>query len=236
MRLDFDIADMPIIEVVCNCISCLPSFPTDSAVGEFELITSYLDPVLRPLLHDPDEMRLLRWTNRVCTELSNDFSRRPDGTLTLREQFHGASALGFCEVKPADSGQNAELCFTDLLRLALFSKSGIDKGEIQGMMVVHAIGPAVTFYVMELAGPGLYPLVELATITMPLTIDDLSPFLMRLSLLKQVHVAYHRHSKHLDQKARSKFDKWRKSSMTAEELQDVINITASKDKAPNIHV
>ncbi|ORZ02255.1 hypothetical protein BCR43DRAFT_3288 [Syncephalastrum racemosum] len=126
----------------------------------FELITLYLDPVLRPHLHGPDEMRLLRWMNRVCTKLN------------WMNHFHGACALGFCEVKPADSRQNDELCFTYLLRLALFSKSGIDKGEIQAIMVIHAIGPAVTFYVMELAAAGPYPLVELATITMPLTIVD----------------------------------------------------------------
>lgn len=44
-----------------SSISGLPRFMTDANIGEFELITSFLDPILRPLLHDPDQMRLLRW-------------------------------------------------------------------------------------------------------------------------------------------------------------------------------
>lgn len=66
--------------------------------------------------------------------------KRPDATMTLRERFHGASALGFCEVKPADGVADMSLCFVDLLRLGSFAKSGIDMQEIKAMMVVQAIG------------------------------------------------------------------------------------------------
>lgn len=79
-------------------------------------------------------------TNRICTEVEGNATKRPDATMTLREHYHGASALGFCEVKPADSAVCLTSSFTDLLRLGLFAKSGIDKEEIRAMMVVQAVG------------------------------------------------------------------------------------------------
>lgn len=36
----------------------LPLFETDAVIGELELITSYLEPVPRPILHYPESMRL----------------------------------------------------------------------------------------------------------------------------------------------------------------------------------
>ncbi|CDH49889.1 predicted protein [Lichtheimia corymbifera JMRC:FSU:9682] len=60
--------------------------------------------------------------------------------MTLREQCHSASPLGFCEVKPDDSALSLTSTFTDLLRLGLFAKSGIDKEEVRTMMVVQAVG------------------------------------------------------------------------------------------------
>ena len=66
--------------------------------------------------------------------------KRPDGTMTLRERYHGAAALGFCEVKGGDNGDDVNLRFIDLLRLGMFAKNAIDKETIKSVMVVQAIG------------------------------------------------------------------------------------------------
>lgn len=183
--------------------------------------------------------------------------KRPDATMTLREHFHGASALGFCEVKPEDSVADMSLCFVDLLRLATFAKSGIDKEEIKAMMVVqavgkctlmlsmtlddlitdmHVVGSSITIYMMEIMAPAFYPLVQLATVTIPQTLEELSSFLMKLTTMKQIHMAYRKHCTRLDADKKAQVAKWKKASLTDEDLADIVNPTKTKEHKPYIHL
>ncbi|KAI7851112.1 hypothetical protein BDC45DRAFT_572199 [Circinella umbellata] len=138
-------------------------------------------------------------TNRICMEIDNKKKgKRPDGTITLREHYHGTAALEFCEVKGRDNRDDVNLRFINLLRLGMFAKNAIDKETIKSVMVVQAIDGKVTFYMMEVLASGFYPLTQLCTINILTALDGLQHLLMDLSLLKRIHVAYKEHCSKLD--------------------------------------
>lgn len=54
----------------------------------------------------------------------------------MREQYHVAYALGFCEAKTDDTKCDKGQQHTDLLRLGLFSKAAINRLEIEAIIAV----------------------------------------------------------------------------------------------------
>ncbi|KAG0161973.1 hypothetical protein DFQ30_004642, partial [Apophysomyces sp. BC1015] len=66
-------------------------------------------------------------------------SNRPDGTITLREQYHVAYALGFCGAKAHDTKRDKGKQHRDLLRLAIFSQNAINRLEIQAIVAIQSI-------------------------------------------------------------------------------------------------
>lgn len=97
-------------------------FDLDS-LGETELQSTYFDPVLAPLLSNPQKNVVLRWANKN-DEVSNI---RPDAVISTIIQSKYGRPLGFGEVKPGNSSTNNHSVCMDTLRLATFSKDTINR-------------------------------------------------------------------------------------------------------------
>ncbi|KAI9274599.1 hypothetical protein BDA99DRAFT_533223 [Phascolomyces articulosus] len=81
------------IDGIYNGIATLPHIRTSVEIDEFELITFYLGPKKSYLLE--------------IVEIDEVDSKRPDNTMTSREQYRSPLILSFCEVKLHDNGTDA---------------------------------------------------------------------------------------------------------------------------------
>ncbi|KAL9550339.1 hypothetical protein MBANPS3_004767, partial [Mucor bainieri] len=92
------------------------------ALGEMELITNYLDPLLSPpLFHCPDKDKLLVCLNR---QDENTVILRPDANMMATTQKAASITLGYVDVNPVDSSMiNPELAFDNLVRLGMFKRA-----------------------------------------------------------------------------------------------------------------
>ena len=88
---------------------------------------------------------------------------------------------------------------------------------------------------MEVLASGFYPLIQLCTINIPTTLDELRHFLMDISLLKRIHVAYKEHCSKLDSSQILKVQQFKKRSITSDELSDVLNSLSPKENTPVIN-
>jgi hypothetical protein len=93
------------------------------SLGETELQSTYIDPVLTPLLSNPQQNVVLRWANK--NEEVSDI--RPDAVISTIIQSKYGRPLGFGEVKPGNSSTNKHSLCMDTLRLATLSKDTIDR-------------------------------------------------------------------------------------------------------------
>ncbi|KAG0183866.1 hypothetical protein DFQ28_000702, partial [Apophysomyces sp. BC1034] len=132
--------DCILIDIICNCLQKLPVEDAQHEIAEMELLTTYLDPVLSAMLHKPDEGRIFRWINQLVSEYGADpGSLRPDGLMSLDPDNHQTFALGFCEVKPKNAEKRYQDTHLDTLRIAMFCKDALDKGEIQCTLGVQTV-------------------------------------------------------------------------------------------------
>ncbi|OAD01690.1 hypothetical protein MUCCIDRAFT_163658 [Mucor lusitanicus CBS 277.49] len=92
------------------------------SLGETELQSTYIDPVLTPLLSNPQQNVVLRWANK--NEEVSDI--RPDAVISTIIQSKYGRPLGFGEVKPGNSSTSKHSLCMDTLRLATLSKDTID--------------------------------------------------------------------------------------------------------------
>lgn len=81
---------------------------------------------------------------------------------------------------------------------------------------------------MEIMAPAFYPLVQLATVIVPQTLEELPSFLISLSTMKRIHVAYCNHCTRLEADKKAQVGKWKKYSLTEEDLADILIPTKSK--------
>lgn len=108
--------DRNIIEIFANLVTKLSNFERLSPVGEMELTVNFLDPILSPIFHCPDNKHLM-WLNRKD---ENTAIFRPDATTVAIQQKADTVTLGYVEVKPPEFKSNPELAFMDLVRLGTF--------------------------------------------------------------------------------------------------------------------
>ncbi|KAG1582409.1 hypothetical protein G6F48_009178 [Rhizopus delemar] len=124
------------LDILLNCLNKLPDFESDAPVGEMELITNFLDPVFSPVFHSPQKKIALKWLNRNETNTS---ASRPNGVFSSTSYKHsGAVASGYCEVKPSDVN-DFHLVYKDLYRLAMFSKTMLERKSYQMVICVQAV-------------------------------------------------------------------------------------------------
>lgn len=90
-------------------------------------------------------------------------------------------------------------------------------------LILKEIGPKITFYFMELICDGLYPLVEFPTVHVQLRIKQLLPFVMQINTLKlkRVCVSYHKHCVKLEQETKQQKNKFKRPSVSHQQLEDI---------------
>ncbi|KAI9007859.1 hypothetical protein CLU79DRAFT_800452 [Phycomyces nitens] len=130
MQVGADNFTYRILSLVANCIAKLRCHPFNETIGEMELITSILDPVLSPMLHDPDNDMIFKWTNTQVIETEVVNGSRPDSNFILYKESSGFCSLGFGEVKSEKHATDTALLAIDLTRIAVFSKHAIDKSNV----------------------------------------------------------------------------------------------------------
>ncbi|KAI9477828.1 MAG: hypothetical protein EXX96DRAFT_608461 [Benjaminiella poitrasii] len=130
--------DGKIIKVFVNLLN----FERLEAIGELELTTNFLDPILSPLFHVPIISKHFIWLN---IKVENMGGLRLDGVMISAESI----ILGYCEVKPQDIEANLELVFADLVRLSTLSRNLMLRKENKKAISIQAIGYRVIVYFIE---------------------------------------------------------------------------------------
>ncbi|KAI9323134.1 hypothetical protein BX666DRAFT_1883632 [Dichotomocladium elegans] len=189
MSTEADEHDSAIIVALVNCLNKLPEYGQRTVIGEQDLITNYIDPIVSPIFHQPVCGRLFRWLNR---EVEYTEMLRPDGAMFLTEQRSTEYAIGFCEVKSNDNDGNIGT-HEDLYRLAIFCKDAMDNDQINAYMALQVVGDTAMFYLFVRQPDATYAMFEISRLRMPMSIQDLAPFATKIGLLKQVSDAYQRH-------------------------------------------
>ncbi|CAO3645240.1 unnamed protein product [Mucor hiemalis] len=180
--------DYKMIDILINCLNKLPNQERlEDDIREAELTGTFLDPVLNPIFHDPENNRLFRWLN---TGVDDTESLRPDGNVFELEQRRIKFSTGYVEVKPDKSRSDTLKTHEDLLRLVNFCKDTLDKKDVKSMIAVQAVGFYVTIYLFSLEATGLYLLTELYSFNVPKSISELPQFVMHFDEIKRIMACY----------------------------------------------
>ncbi|KAI7897358.1 uncharacterized protein EV154DRAFT_557666 [Mucor mucedo] len=111
--------DQIILDIYFNCLNKLSNFKKTEEISEMELTTNYVDPVLSPKFHSPENNKHLIWLNR---KEDNTEHLRPDAMMKRFHRKLFGTTLGYCEVKPPDAQKDVDSLCTDLIRLAILSR------------------------------------------------------------------------------------------------------------------
>ncbi|KAG0163145.1 hypothetical protein DFQ28_000347 [Apophysomyces sp. BC1034] len=187
MDTELDDLDESMIDILLNCLQKLPDFNNEQAIGEQQLLTNHIDPIVIPLFHLPEHGRVFHWMNRTIEDTKD---LRPDGIMYIVEQRNIQNAIGYCEVKAHDSEDNVDSIHSDLFRLASFCKNSLDLGHVKAMMAVQVVGDTIIFYLFTIESAGLYTMFELGRLDAPLHCGQLAQFVMELDFLKQMSATY----------------------------------------------
>ncbi|KAI9489606.1 hypothetical protein BDB00DRAFT_842195 [Zychaea mexicana] len=223
--------NIPILQILINCVTKLSKTEKNYIVKETELITNYLDPVISPMFHDPDNNRLFRWLNQKNNADTKEESTRPDGGMTVVNQLQNVYALGFVEVKAIDACGNCTLTHMDTLRLAIFCKSTLDKDDVKCAIGVQAVGTYVTFFLCTIEQEALYPFVKIGRLDVPTSFENLPSFLSQLDTCARIINTYNTFcvKRRQEESARSMI----RPSLTQAQLMDVLHLKAS-DTSPTL--
>ncbi|KAI9300043.1 hypothetical protein BJ944DRAFT_171469, partial [Cunninghamella echinulata] len=192
---------------------------------EQELISTYIDPIVSPIFHDPTNHKIFRWLNRTTVDIKK---LRPDGSIILASQRHTSYALGYCEVKPFETEANTALTHEDLLRLSLFCKNSLDIGEIQAMICFQVVGYNICFYLLTLEHEAIYVMMEICNIKVPKVFQELPRFVMELDKIKKVIHCYNHYCIKIS--SRKKFSIMKRPSLSHQDLVEIINGKTNKRK------
>ncbi|KAI9279392.1 hypothetical protein BY458DRAFT_553904 [Sporodiniella umbellata] len=184
---ELDDLDESMIDILLNCLQKLPDFNSEQTIGEQQLITNHIDPIVIPLFHLPEYGRVFRWINRTIEDTKD---LRPDGIMYIVEQRNVQNATGYCEVKAHDSESNVNSTHSDLFRLATFCKDSLDLGCVKAMMTVQVVGNTIIFYLFTIESAGLYVMFELGRLDAPQHCGQLAQLVMELDFLKQISTTY----------------------------------------------
>lgn len=78
------------------------------------------------------------------------------------------------EAKAEARNSGKEVCMLDFVRLDVFGKNAVDFYKLQGTLLVQAIGPCLTFYLLQKKKSGnVYVMVELDEFTFPMPISQI---------------------------------------------------------------
>ncbi|CEP09290.1 hypothetical protein [Parasitella parasitica] len=162
--------DERIIDIYLNCLNKLPNFKKTEEISEMELTTNYLDPVLSPLFHNPENNKHLIWLNRM-EENTNHL--RPDAMMKHYDRRLYGTTLGYCEVKPSDAHNDLECLCIDLIRLATFSRNVMSRKANKIACSLQAVGPHCSFYVLSSITKDITIMNEVISFDVPLQLKEL---------------------------------------------------------------
>ncbi|KAI8637783.1 hypothetical protein BD408DRAFT_457270, partial [Parasitella parasitica] len=189
MLLKLDERQRQIRDAIINLIHKLPDAALNRGLREMEQNTRFVEPFLCGLFNNPSQGVFFRWLDECTMEVKKkDLLTNvcPEITITRSRGVHWMVSSAYREAKPTvESDSNLMLC-SDLMRVAIFCKNALDE---YGMDVV---GNTVSFYVMTLPFAGLYMFYELAAITVPNSIRDLSKLIMDMPQLFLLLDVFHR--------------------------------------------
>jgi hypothetical protein len=97
---------------------------------------------------------------------------------------------GFGEVKTAEALNNIYCLTKDLVRLDMFGKQAIDIYNMKATILFQAIGNRIFFYIQTLVKHGLYVMVEVDDVAIPLCLKDLTAFISQSNTLKKIYRLY----------------------------------------------
>ncbi|KAG0190283.1 hypothetical protein DFQ28_002265, partial [Apophysomyces sp. BC1034] len=176
-----------VVRGIANLVVKLPTreiVDLDS-LGETELQSTYFDPVLAPLLSNPQQNVVLRWANKN-EEVSNI---RPDAVISTIIQSKYGRPLGFGEVKPGNSSTNKHSLCMDTLRLATLSKDTIDRYSQDSCFAFQVNGFRVSFFMLPVHHENLYIMLEVATFVFPSSLDTLDALTTKKNLCTLARVS-----------------------------------------------
>ncbi|ORX42785.1 hypothetical protein DM01DRAFT_1340968 [Hesseltinella vesiculosa] len=173
----------------------LMALPMDEDANETELCTRFIDPFLSGLFDDPDQGVYLRWTNDATLEAKSYpdcTTTRPDLCITKCCGVKWTSSLGYGEAKPAARENDKYVLCKDLWKVAVFCKDALDSQLIDGVLGIQIIGRTIRFYLLMLPARRLYVMLELATIKIPDSLQNLPALVIELPNVLKVLDVFHR--------------------------------------------
>ncbi|KAL0083541.1 hypothetical protein F4703DRAFT_1738346, partial [Phycomyces blakesleeanus] len=115
---------------------------------------------------------------------------RPDSMVSMIIGTEIGQTVGFGEVKPALQALNHKLVGKDLVRLALLAKNAIDTYRSKFVLSFLVVGHHATFYLTDGTRNGLYPMVEIAHIQLPMSLKELPLFIAQADQLTLISSAF----------------------------------------------
>ncbi|RIA81814.1 hypothetical protein C1645_836340 [Glomus cerebriforme] len=178
LAVDRSYEERAILKVIRNIIKIVPRV-TLKSIGEVELCTTYIDPILCPPFIDPDRGVFLRWSNKQAEESKArkqiGRAKQPDAIINEIDQLSWGLSKGHGEAKVQEEVNNLYLLCTDLIRIAVFNKDAID---FYNMNWLH-----ITFYLTTLLCDALYVMVEVGHVDVPMSLEEVTGFLTSLDML-----------------------------------------------------
>ncbi|ORE02554.1 hypothetical protein BCV72DRAFT_280627 [Rhizopus microsporus var. microsporus] len=171
-----------VILILLYRLLMLPFEAVMHPINESEYCTRYLLPTFQCLFDDDQRSVKLRWTS---TEAVDDESK-PDCLISIMTANYVACNIGFGEVKSESESKDHRKANFDLVRLGIFAKNAIDNDSLTGTVAIHAVGTHACFYLVQLKADGLYTMIELGNMNVPLSICELHGYLAYLSDLKVI--------------------------------------------------
>ncbi|KAI8384256.1 uncharacterized protein BYT42DRAFT_611974 [Radiomyces spectabilis] len=155
---------------------------------ESELAASFVHPLIQALLAYDTEEKVARCTNTL-PDNGTDVNRRPDYEVMMYDRYQPSYRTCFGELK--GEGSSDTLSIMDFYRLGVFAKLEMVSSNLTGVLCFQALGTSITFYTMVHTDSSIYAFVELATITIPKTKNDIMSVTSILDDLYKIAV-YHR--------------------------------------------
>ncbi|ORE03370.1 hypothetical protein BCV72DRAFT_185498, partial [Rhizopus microsporus var. microsporus] len=101
---------------------------------------------------------------------------RPDSATTRMNGLFFGFSLGFIEMKHTNISKY--LASKDLIRLDVLSENSIDQHDLQGYLTIQAVGFRMAVFLTALLADGLYVMAKVGDITIPVSIREISQYLI----------------------------------------------------------
>ncbi|KAI8067067.1 hypothetical protein BC940DRAFT_333654 [Gongronella butleri] len=185
--------DTPITnKILLSLRNLLETLPLDAMneVDETELITRYANTALAPLLEDLKQGVMLRWTS---AKDDNDSDLHPDSNISVMIGTSFGASIGYGEAKCLKEALNHAAIGKDLMRLGHFAKRAIvaSKKESHRVLTFFVVGNHITFYLVESIHDGIYTMVEIAHIQLPMCLKELRLYVSQAPSLGFVANVFH---------------------------------------------